>query len=758
MPDRLGRYRIVRKLGQGGMGVVYEARDEQLDRPVAIKTLSASLPGEQGRKRLWREARAAARVRHPNVCQIFEVREDSGELFIVMELLEGESLEARLRRGALPVRQAIPIALEMLSALDAIHKEQLTHRDLKPSNIFLTPHGVKLLDFGLAKPGPSQPGESRVETESQLTVAGAIVGTPQYMAPEQLLGKFVDSRADLFAAGLILFEILTGTKAFKGTSALEIYHATLYENSPALGGSPAVRAADRVVRRALAKAPEARYGTAAEMAEDLRKAVAEEDTGESPRAQRLTRLMVLPFRMLRPDPDTDFLAFSVPDAVASALSGLESVVVRSPAAAARYAAEAPDFKRIAEEAKVEVVLIGTILRAGDAIRVNCQLIEAPGGTLLWSHQPQVSLSDLFQLQDHLVERLVESLALSLTAREHRLLKHDVPATPAAYEFYLRGNELSRRGLAGAEHLGVARDLYLRCLEEDPRYAPAWARLGRCYRLIGKGVENAPENFALAESAFQRALELNADLPLAHSLYAQLEAEIGRAEEAMVRLLGRARTGGAEPELFVALVQCCRYCGLLEASVAAHERARSLDPQIATSVNHTFYQLGDYDRSLRHATAGTWAGDAMALDSLGRTQEAVSLLRKREQSGIPAPMRAFVRAWRALLEGNRNESLEAAEQAILHYADQEGVFYLGLLMARLAASERALALFAESFDKGFTPFHVLARNPWLDPLRSNPRFGEMLRAAEERYSRAAQAYRNAGGEQVLGGVLVHPGLE
>src|SRR2546428_1786743 len=245
----------------------------------------------------------------------------------------------------------------------------------------------------------------------------------------------------------------------------------------------------------------------------------------------IIRLMVLPFRMLRADPDVDFLAFSVPDAVAGALSVLDSVVVRSPTGAARYANELLDLKRVAEEARAEAILTGTILRVGDGIRVTCELMEVPSGTVLWWDEPHVSMSDLFELQDNLVRRIVESLSLSLSAHEDGRLKRDVPATSLGYECYLRGNELSRRGLAGFDQLMVARDLYMRSVETDPLYAPAWAQLGRCYRLIGKGMENGHENLVLAESAFQQALELNAELPVAHSQYALLEAELGRAKAA-----------------------------------------------------------------------------------------------------------------------------------------------------------------------------------------------------------------------------------
>lgn len=471
--------------------------------------------------------------------------------------------------------------------------------------------------------------------------------------------------------------------------------------------------------------------------------------GHAGAARPITRLMVLPFRMLRADSEMNFLAFSVPDAVAGALSLLDSVVVSSPTSAARYSHRTLDMKQIAEEAQAEAVLTGTILHAGNGIRVTCELLEVPSGTVLWWHEPHVSLSDLFELQDDLVRRIVASLSLSLSAREHIRLKRDVPTTAAAYEFYLRGNELSRRGLAGFSDLNAARDLYLRCVEADPCYAPAWAQLGRCYRLIGKGLEHGRENFALAESAFQRALELNADLPIAHSQYAFLEAELGSATDAVARLLRCAQTGSASPELYVALVLCCRFCGLLEASLAAHERARKLDPLIATSVSHTYYQLGDYDDALRNVAVGAWGIVGMTLGTMGRIADGLAAFRNLEQSGMPVPMRAFVGAWRAMLEGKRQESLDAAERCIQHYLDPEGVFYMGLIMAHLGESKRALTVLNACMDRGFSSVHSLLHNSWLEGLRSTTQFKHLVRRAEARFIKADDIYRSAGGSQALG---------
>src|SRR5215470_1170832 len=250
-PSHIGHYAIVSKLGQGGMGIVYAARDERLERMVALKTMSSLRGDEMARKRFWREAKAAASASHPNICQIYEIGEENGILFITMELLEGEALAGRLQRGSISVPDALPIAHGILAALSALHAQGIVHRDLKPSNIFLTRHGVKLLDFGLAR--AIQPSVS-----VDLTTPGLVIGTPRYMAPEQLRGETVDARSDLFAAGAILFEMLAGRPAFAGHNLAEIMHATLREQPPALTGSPVVAAVDRVIRRALSKQPEAR--------------------------------------------------------------------------------------------------------------------------------------------------------------------------------------------------------------------------------------------------------------------------------------------------------------------------------------------------------------------------------------------------------------------------------------------------------------------------------------------------------------------
>ena len=359
-----------------------------------------------------------------------------------MEYLEGETLDERLARGPLPLGDAVQQTLVILSALEAVHRRGLIHRDLKPANLFLTTHGLKLLDFGLAR--PIAPALSA--TTAKMTQAGTVLGTPQYLAPESLHGQPVDARADLFAVGTLLYEMLTGQPPFRADSLAALLHAVAHDRPPALTGSAAIAAVDRVIHRAMAKRPDDRYQSADAMSQHLRDVLARTtDSAETPTARPITRLIALPLRVLRPDSETDFLAFSLPDAIVGSLSGLDSLVVRSSVVAAKFSVEAPDLAEIAAQADVDIVLVGTLLRAGQGLRVSMQLLEAPEGTVLWSHQTQVSLGDLFQMQDDVAQHIVESLASPLVTQELSQARRDTPATAQAYEYYLRGNQLSAKG-------------------------------------------------------------------------------------------------------------------------------------------------------------------------------------------------------------------------------------------------------------------------------------------------------------------------
>jgi TolB-like protein len=459
----------------------------------------------------------------------------------------------------------------------------------------------------------------------------------------------------------------------------------------------------------------------------------------------VTRLIVLPFRMLRADPETDFLAFSLPDALATSLSGLKSLVVRSSLAASRFSGGAHDVKTIAAEADVDLIVTGTLLSAGDEIRVTAQLTDAASGTLAWSHSTQTSIGNVFRLQDELTERVVDALSLPLTAREQRILRQDVPSSAKAYEYYLRGNQFSH----DSKQWAAARDLYLRCVEADPCYAPAWARLGRIHHVMAKYLTTgAREGLARAEAAFRQALDLNPDLAVAHKFYAQLEVDLGRAGDAMTRLLPRAQ-GAADPEVFAGLVSPLRYGGLLEESFAAHSRAVALEPKIRTSVPHTWFLQRDYARVASMRIEDNPYIGALSMAEVGRKDEALPVLRVLEEK-IKTRMRDFITAARTLIEGDEAESGAAVGRIVAsEFSDPEGLFYLTRHLARLNQADAALALFERVVGGGFFCYPAMLSDPWLEPVRKRPEFAKLLERAEQQHQAAEREFVRLEGDRILG---------
>jgi non-specific serine/threonine protein kinase len=404
------RYQLVRCLGEGGMGVVHEAVDKQLDRRVAIKMLRDRQSDDPAaHERFIREARAAAAVSHPNVCHLHEIGEHEGAPFLVMELLEGEPLSARLSRGRLSVAEALDVMLPVLGALGVLHETGIVHRDLKPSNVFLTPHGVKLLDFGLAR-------HSSIDmafTAPDLTRPGTLTGTIKYMAPEQITGDPIDARTDVFAAGVMLYEMVAGHPPFDAPTALEWLNAVLREDPPATGVAEAVHL-EPVMQRALQRRPEDRYPSASSLAADLEAVRDGMSAASSPARETAgpggaVRLVVLPFRMLKPDEEIAFLENGLPEALTASLSSAPSLSVRSNLAALKF--EETDFPALASELDVDRVIAGTLLRSGDQVRVTAQLVETPGGVVRWSETFQQPLAEPFALQDELCRQIMQALPI-----------------------------------------------------------------------------------------------------------------------------------------------------------------------------------------------------------------------------------------------------------------------------------------------------------------------------------------------------------
>ena len=728
------------------MGVVYKAEDQRLERIVALKVIREFDGDSSRRSRFWQEARAAAQVAHPNACRIYDIAEVQDRLVLVMEFIEGESLAKRLERGPLGAQEAGQIALALLSALEAFHNSGIVHRDLKPGNIVLSNGGTKLLDFGIAKHVPINASEETLATLAGATMPGVFLGTPRYASPEQFRGRPVDARSDLFSMGAILFEMLTGQVPFPGESFGEIAHAVLHGSPPALSGSPAIVAMGRIVHRALSREPQDRYPSAQAMAEELRATLLMDGIETKAHARALRRLMVLPFRVLRPSEEIEFLAYSLPEAITVSLAGLENLVVRSSIAAAQYSGDAPDLQKIAREAEVDVVLTGALLSVGKQLRITTQLAEVPSGTLLWSHSSQATTHELLELHDDLVRRVVDSILPSLTAQEHQSLQKDRPASATAYQIYLQANEVGRQW----ENIPTAIEMYERCVSMDPSYASAWARLGRARWLGDKYKLGSLEGLRAAEEAFQTALRLNPNLTLAHNFYTHVQVDQGRSLDAMKRLLDRAGQRRSDAELFAGLAHVCRYCGLLQPALVAHQEARRLDPLIPTSVMHTYFMLGEYERALETSGADFGYGRGIVLAMLGRVEEAVTLLRQCELAKPWRLSRLFLTSLRALLEGNREEGREAgAELMKATFRDPEGMYYLARQFSYFREEGPALDMLSRAINNGFFCHQAMVRDPWLDALRARPEFTELLRKARQLHLEASAAFLAGNGPGLLG---------
>jgi len=466
-------------------------------------------------------------------------------------------------------------------------------------------------------------------------------------------------------------------------------------------------------------------------------------------AARDTRptIAVLPLRILRGHPDADFLAFGLPDAISASLADRSSVAVRSPLAVQRHGGADVDLGTLSSALGATFALTGTLTAGADRIGVRLQLLELPSGTIVWSESRATALGELFVLQDDIAAHVSAALLARVGGGAAVGQGRDVPKNAGAYAFYLRANQVAYEVSRWTE----ARDMYRACLESDPEYAPAWARLGRCERLIGKFSAAADETrvcLVRAERAFQRALALNPELSIAHSLYAQLLIDVGRADESMQRLLGLAARRPTDPELYAGLVHALRYCGLLEASVAAHRRARRLDPTVPTSVHHTWWMIGAYDSALSETFGDIGYMQGLALASLGREREAIAALEWRERETTESRIRPYLVSLRAMLEGDRAKSLAALDAAAALPVDAEALYYLVRTYARLGEHDRAASELTRVVRGGFWCYDASVRDRWLDSVRDRIEVRNALEHARERSAQARASFERDDGPRLV----------
>jgi TolB-like protein len=684
---RLGPYEVVGPLGKGGMGEVYRARDPRLGREVAIKVLPPQAPGSDGARRFEREARAVASLSHPNVVALHDVGEQDGVSYAVSELVEGETLRARLVRGPLSPAEAAEVAAQVADGLSAAHTRGLVHRDIKPENIVLTPAGrAKVLDFGLATADAAlraADSDESAATASALTEPGMISGTIGYMSPEQVRGEPVDARSDIFALGAVLFEMVTGRRAFAGASKVETLSAIL-KDEPSLAPSDAHVAEPlaRILRRCLAKSRESRYHSAADLAHDLRAGAGRPTPASSAVRRRGSRgavwiavlatlllggagvyllsrdaglrrpprtLAVLPFSTLGAEPAPQF-GLGLADSVIGRLAAVRELTVRPTSAIRRFEAGSGDAIQAGRELDVDAVLEGRLQKLEGKTRVSVQMTDVSRGAIVWSDQLELPEGRLFEIQDEIASRVVERLRLQISPAERRSLSDAQQVPDDVMEQYFG----ARARLPEAIRMGVDRKRELvasldKVLERAPDFARAIG--ARSYaRAMLNFQDPSPQGFAAAMRDAERSLELDPDLAEPRVARASLYwSSLGgwKVVEAIREL--RAAIG-QNPGTEIAHLDLSRilyHNGWLDEARRAVEPARRVNPagpEVTRIAGHLAWYSGDHAAAL--AVFRRLPPDLLAESVGGRWQ----VLHLRLLVEDPATVVPDVEAWAAEVEG------------------------------------------------------------------------------------------------------------
>ncbi|HEX9118898.1 MAG TPA: protein kinase [Terriglobales bacterium] len=771
---RLGPYEIVAPLGAGGQGEVYRARDQRLDREVAIKLIPSELTHDPaGHKRMEREARTLSRLNHPNIASIYEFDSHDGTEFIVMELVSGESLRAKLTGGALPFKEVLAFGMQTAEGLAAAHDAGIVHRDLKPENLIITSDGrLKILDFGLAKPAAAASAAATV-TDAFVTEAGSAVGTLPYMAPEQLRGEEVDARADIYAAGAVLYEMATGKPAFSERGVMLVAAILNRDPQPAEALNPLVTPGlSSIITKALDKDPARRYQSARELRVDLERlstSTATRPVVQPARRPRRTAwlvpvalvvilagglwvgtrrgstaastrepiraIAVLPLENFSGDPQQDYFADGMTEELTTTLSHIQALRVISRTSVMQYKGTHKPAPQIARELHVDALVEGSVLRSGDRVRITAKLIPAVAETTMWAKDFERDVRDVLAVQSEVARAIADEIKVQVTPQEQQRLAAAASLNPQAHEAYLRGRyELSKYT---EKDLHAAIRFFEQAIALEPKFALAYAGMADGYASLSTSYEAPKTVMPQAKAAALKALELDDTLSAVHSSLAFILLYYDWDLPAVERECKQALELNANnADAHSVYAQFLAVMGRQQEMMAELQRALELDPLSGPIYFGSMWSLFESRRYQDAIALGRKAlelnlenGFAHNIISVSQAQLGQFAEAMREaDAAVKADDSPFILAASAGVyaqAGKKAESLRLLAQleARRRYVCSYEVAISHVYMRDL---NTAFRLLDKAFDDHSDCMPWLRDEPRLDAVRSDPRFERLLR--------------------------------